>query len=181
MTTDFQALPRLGEVFEQLRRGRHLDPEEGPLYQALVAHEDGFAALFTRLGFDLRRHARGFYYFEGTGTLSDTGERMALFVLIVIEWLADRPGRVEEQFMSRVFALDELPHLQQERYRGYLQQVRVETPEDLGNIVNALDRYGFARKVDDGRFQFRTPAYRFFDLCYDALTDEEERPDDLTP
>lgn len=165
-------LPRLREVFDALRRRRHLCPDDGDLYWALRDHRDAYAALFGRLGFQLVAHARDFFYFRGEGNISDAGTRMALFVFVLVEALADQGAAVEEALLTRTFAASELPHLGSERYRAYLREAGVEGEEGLEAVVRNLERFGFARRLGEGRFQFRPPVYRFLDLCLAVLADD---------
>lgn len=164
-------LPRLEEVFDALRRGRHLCPEDGDLYWALRDHHAAYADLFGRLGFRLEAHPRDFFYFRGEGGLSDVGARMALFLFVLVEALADQGAPVEEALLTRTFAVPELPHLGSERYRAYLREAGVEGEEGLEGVVRNLERFGFARRLGEGGFRFRPPAYRFLDLCLAALAD----------
>jgi len=166
------ALPRLKEVFEALRRGRHLCAEDGDLYWALRDHQAAFRDLFAHLGFRLEVHPREFFYFAGEGSLSEAAARMALFVFILIEALADQGAAVEESLMTRSFSLPELPHTAGERYRAYLVEAGVEGEEGLEGIVRNLERFGFVRRAGREQFRFRAPAYRFFDLCHQVLADE---------
>ncbi|MHB8765221.1 MAG: condensin complex protein MksE [Deferrisomatales bacterium] len=172
------ALPRLKEVFEALRRGRHLCPEDGDLYWALHDHRDAYQDLLSRLGFRLAAHPRGFFYVEGEGSLSDASARMALFLFVLIEHLADQGAPVEEGLMTRTFALADLPHLASDRYRAYLKEAGAEGEEGLEGIVRNLERFGFAQRTGGGSFRFRTPAYRFLDLCHRVLADApDEAPE----
>lgn len=170
-------LPRLKEVFEALRRGRHLCPEDGDLYWALRDHREAYGDLFGRLGFRLEAHPRDFFYFAGEGSLSDVGVRLALFVFILVEALADQGAAVEEALMTRTFSVADLPHLGSERYRAYLREAGVEGEEGLEGVVRYLERYGFARRQGDGGFRFRPPAYRFLDLCQQVLAEAPEMPE----
>jgi hypothetical protein len=163
------ALPKLKEVFEVLRRGRHLCPEDGDLYWALRDHLEAFTDLFSHLGFRLVAHPRDFFYFEGEGSLSEVSARMALFLFILIEHLADQGLAVEEGLMTRAFSLPELPHLGSDRYRAYLKEAGVEGEEGLEGILKNLERFGFARRTGGTGFRFRPPAYRFLDLCHEVL------------
>ncbi len=160
-------LPRLDEVFEALRRGRHLSMDDGDLYFALRSHEPAFEALFARLGFTMVRHPRDFYYFLGDGEPGDQTTRLAVFMLILVEALADTGAAVEERIMAQPFALAELPHFQSERYQGLMREAGVASPDDLAKLLQAMERFGFTRSLGGDAFAFRTPAYRFLDLCLD--------------
>ncbi len=167
------ALPRLKEVFEALRRGRHLCAEDGDLYWALRDHREAYQDLLGHLGFRLHAHPRDFFYVEGEGSLSDASARMALLVFILVEHLADQGAAVEESLMTRTFQVAELPHLTTERYRAYLKEAGAEGEEGVEGILRNLERFGFLRRVGAG-FRFRPPAYRFLDLCHRVLQEAPE-------
>ena len=93
---------------------------------------------------------------------------MAVFVFILMEFLANQGEAVEQGIITKTFALEELPHLKSDRYRTYMKEAGIEDEEDLVNVVNNLERYGFAQKKQ-GSFRFRAPIYRFFDVCHRIL------------
>lgn len=167
------SLPNLAEIFDALRRGRHLCPEDGPLYHALRDNLEAYDDLFHQLGFRLEEHPRDFFYFRGKDNLSPQASRMALFVLILIESLADQGKPIVDSLMTETFAIDELPHLKGARFRAYLREANVVDEDGLRVIVRQLDRFGFCKRLTDNTFQFRAPAYRFFDLCLEVLKDHE--------
>lgn len=175
------ALPHLKEVFEALRRGRHLCPEDGDLYWAVRDRQEAFRDLFAHLGFRLEVHPRDFFYFAGEGSLSDVGSRMALFVFILVEALADQGAAVEESLMTRTFSVPDLPHLTGERYRAYLKEAGAEGEEGLEGIVRNLERFGFVQRTGKMAFRFRPPAYRFLDLCHQVLAEEGTEGVDAEP
>lgn len=166
------ALPNLKEVFDRLRRGRHICAEDGALYHSLRDHIIAFSDLFKQLGFRLENHPKEFYYFHGEGDLSETTSRMAVFVFILMEFLANQGEAVEQGIITKTFVLSELPHLKSDRYRTYMKEAGIEEEEDLLNIINNLERYGFAQKKQ-GTFRFRAPIYRFFDVCHRILKLDE--------
>ena len=168
------ALPHLGEVFDALRRGRHLCPEDGKIFYGLRDQLEEFRDLFQHLGFHLVVHPRDFFYFRGKDSLSPQGSRMAVFVFILIESLADEGEPVVDTLMTRTFTIGELPHLKTARYRAYLKEIDATGEDDLRRIVLSLDRFGFAQKLTDETFRFRAPAYRFFDACTQILAAQQD-------
>ena len=176
------ALPHLAEIFNELRRGRHLCAEDGVLFYDLRDNLDAFSDLFRQLGFRLEAHSRDFYYFRGEGSLSDTSSRMAVFFFILLESLAGRGEAGEEGMMGGPFAIAALPHLTSDRYRTYMHEVGVDDEEGLLNVVRNLERFGFLQRRE-GSFRFRAPAYRFFDLCMEILETEPagKIPDEEAP
>ena len=179
MSTDRQPddplvdLPHLAEIFEALRRGRHLDIDDGVLYGSLKAKEDAYTAMFAQLGFELRHHARDFFHFLDRANFTDLSARMAVFMLVLIEHLADRGDPIAETLMTRRFRYEELPHLVGDRSRQLMAEAGTTTPDDLEQIVSRMERYGFTRREDGESFVFRAPAYRFLDLCLEMAAAPE--------
>lgn len=169
-------LPHLEEAFGALRRGKHLCAQSGPVFQSLLRNEEAFGALFTALGFRLVRHPRDFFYFHDSANFTELAERMAVFLFILVEALADGGEPVADALLTRPFACKDLPHLRSERYRAYLREAGVETEEDLINVVRKLEQFGFARRLDADSFAFETPVYRFLDLCME-LAEEDRQAD----
>lgn len=170
------ALDHLGEVFQALRRGRHLDIDDGVLYADLKGHAEEYRALFAQLGFDLQYHPRDFFYFIDRENFTELSSRMALFVFLLIENLADRGEPVEETLMTRRFRLADLPHLVGDRAAGLMAEAGVSSAAELEQTVRSLERFGFVRRLDVESFVFRTPAYRFLDVCLEIAA-APPRPD----
>jgi hypothetical protein len=166
-------LPRLAEIFDQLRRGRHICREDGDIYWLLQKNRQDYEDIFTALGFRLESHAREFFFFRGEGSLSKQASKMALFFFILVEWRADRGDFVERELMDGEFAARDLPHLQVDRYRAAMREVEVMTPDDLLEVIKSMETFGFARRLEDDHFRLRTPAMRFVDLCHEILRRDE--------
>jgi len=160
-------LPHMAEVFEALRRGKHISLKDGEIYQALKKREGVYEQLFSKLGFKLVHHARDFFYFLDTSNFTDLCARIAVFMFILVEYLADQGDTVEDTVMTRRFAYKDLPHLHGERYQTYMREAGVTTPEELAAIVRTMERFGFTRRMDAETFCFDVPIYRFLDLCMD--------------
>lgn len=165
-------LPHAAELFDALRKGRHLCVEDGELYFCLRDRRDEFAALFAMLGFDFQEHPRGFFYFRGSSALSEQAERMTLFMFILIEDLATRGEPVEESLMTARYDPATLPHFQGERTRQHLHEAGVKTQDDLSALLKQMERLGFLQGSPDGTFCFRPPACRFLDCCLRVLESE---------
>lgn len=177
----FVNLPDLAAVFESLRRGRHLCMADGKLYTSMKAHAEDFEAMFAQLGFELKHHPRDFFYFVDGGNFTELSSRMAVFMFVLIEDLADRGDAIEETLMSRHFRYRELPHLVGERYRQTMRDIGILEPSDLEHVIQTMERFGFASRQPDESFTFRAPAYRFLDLCLDMAAASEENSEDPRP
>lgn len=172
-------LPHMAEVFEALRRGKHISMKDGDIFHALKKHQGDYEQLFSKLGFKLIRHARDFFYFLDTSNFTELSGRIAVFMFILVEHLADQGDAVEDTVMTRRFAYRDLPHLHGERYQSYMREAGVTTPEDLVTIVRTMERFGFTRRMDAETFCFDVPIYRFLDLCMDMAV-QAERADEAS-
>ena len=160
-------LPCMAEVFEALRRGKHISMKDGETFLALKKHQEAYEQLFAKLGFKLVHHTRDFFYFLDNSNFTDLSAKIAVFMFILVEHLADQGDTVEDTVMTRRFAYTDLPHLHGERYQTYMREAGVTTPEDLAAIVRTMERFGFTRRMDAETFCFDVPIYRFLDLCMD--------------
>lgn len=172
MTTQ---LEKLEDIFRELSRGKHLSAADSELFAALEKHPTEYAALFKQLGFELVCDARGFYYFFGSnkGTANNV-QRLALFLYILIDWLADNGDGITAALAGKSFSVDQLPHLASERYRGYLAHVSIETPSELAETIRTMENFGFLKQGSDGTFRLLPPAFRIVDACLAAGLDVEK-------
>src|SRR5258705_13613860 len=83
-------LANLTNIFDRLKRGYHLGPDDEPEFSALCARFGEYAAYFAALGMVLVRHEREFFYFEPDNpeTVPDTLPRIAVFSYIIIDHAA---------------------------------------------------------------------------------------------
>jgi hypothetical protein len=170
-----QGLPHLPELFERLRSGRHICADDGPLYLALRAEVGSYRALFEALGFDLVGHDRGFYYFLSGEDLGKEASQLAAFFFILVEAWGDAGKDLEATaFGAAGHRLADLPHLSRDRWRRLMAEANVTNEEELSNLIRRLERYGFAERLADDRFRFRTPVWRFLDLCFEVLNDDHD-------
>ena len=166
-------LEKLEDIFRELSRGRHLSAADGDLFAALEKHPSDFKAVFEKLGFDLVCDARGFYYFFGARLTANNVKRLALFLYILIDWLADGGEGITAALAGRGFNIDQLPHLSSERYRGYLSHVGIATPADINETIRAMENFGFLTQGSDGTFRLLPPAHRIVDACVASGLDIE--------
>lgn len=167
-------LPHMAELFDVLRKGKHLCSEDGELFLTLRDNLKAYQILFKNLGFDFREHSRGFFYFRGNDQLSNSAEQISVFMFVLIESLATQGHPVEEALMTRRFTPLELPHFHSARSRQYMVEVGLPSEEDLSKLLRNMERLGFTDVAPDGSFRFRTPVCRFLDLCTDIINAENE-------
>ena len=106
---------------------------------------------------------------------------MALFIFILMEHLDGQGEAVEEGILTKTFSIVDLPHRSSKRYRSYMEEIGIADDEGLLGIVAKLEKFGFAQRKGD-TFRFRSPVYRFFDICgaivqkaNQSTTDEKEQ------
>lgn len=173
--SDKYELPHLSEIFQVLQAGKHISFHDGTIFFALQDKLDDFTAIFSALGFELVSHPKDFYYFKMKGKANtDSTKQIALFIFLLIEHLDRRENDLESALMDNRFHLNTLPHLKTERYRELMREVKITDEEGLVSVITNMQRYGIAITYGRLSFEFRSPVYRFFDLCADEITAQHE-------
>jgi hypothetical protein len=175
-------LPHLPEIFDTLRGGYHYTPSDGEVFRALWTHFDAYRDAFDAFGLNLRKHPRRVVYLA-SGDEQDPGKQareMGLFMLILVQWMGEHEGSIDPDLFEKTFFVDTLPHLQSNRYKEYMKAVDIHDSGGLESVVGTLIRLGFAEKSGQG-FRFRNAAYRFLDLCLDALDLDASSSDGVAP
>jgi len=174
-----EALPEnLAEVFRVLRMGRHLCRDDGALYRDIEQNEQTYRLLLEHLGYTLVSHGRGFYYLQGVNARSTSRlECLTLFVLILFQDLEDRKFESrdrmwEKTLLTRVFAVNELPHFATAEKRKMMSAVGVNAENLSNKILKVLADLGMLERLPQNQFRFRFPIYRFIDLCMEYASDE---------
>lgn len=162
-TVEQHELPMLKEVFTELRKGRHIGPEDELLYGALAGHQDAYQNLFGGLGLDLVFHNRGFFYLDDESS-PRTAQRMILFAAILVEHLDDQGCNLDLELTSVPIHPSALPHLRHEKYAKAMAEVDVASEEALLKVLDSMKRYGLAAPAPDGSWRLRTAAYRLLDI-----------------
>ncbi|MBI4658156.1 MAG: hypothetical protein HY735_04770 [Verrucomicrobia bacterium] len=160
-------LPQLQEIFDRLRRGYHLSPEDEPAFSAVAADFEAYAAYFARLGLTLVRHPREFFYFEpdAAENVPEALPRIAVFSFILVDHAANQGRPIEEFLLGQHFLVSKLPHFTLDRYAGLLRQVEVEDAAGLRQILKNMERLGWVKFVGEEEFRFLRPFHRVFDKC----------------
>ena len=172
-------LPMLETIFTDLRKGRHICLEDGPVYEALAADPERYQSLFAALGLNLVRHGRGFFYLDDESA-PRTAQRMILFAAILVEHLDDQGCNLDLELTTVPIHPSALPHLKHEKYAKAMAEVDVASEEALLKVLDAMKRYGLAAPAPDGSWRLRTAAYRLLDilnLAGRALSTDAERTD----
>ncbi|PYU26550.1 MAG: hypothetical protein DMG30_01795 [Acidobacteria bacterium] len=166
-------LPHLTSIFERLRRGYHLAPDDEPEFSKLRERFDEYAAYFAALGLILVRHEREFFYFEPENpeTVPDTLPRIAVFSYIMIDYAANQGRPIEDFIFGQNFLVTALPHFTLDRYTALLRQVEVHNMSDLETLVlNHMQRIGWIKWLGDEEFKFLRPFHRVFSKCIELAS-----------
>jgi len=160
-------LPQLREIFQMLRMGHHLSPEDEPLFYEVTCNYEAYAAHFALLGLKLVRHPKEFFYFEpdSNDAMRESLPRMAVFSFILVDHLANVGKPIEEFLLTTHFLVSRLPHLSLDRYVNLLRQVDVENEGHLKQIIRNMERLGWAKFLGEDEFRFLRPFHRVFDKC----------------
>jgi chromosome condensin MukBEF MukE localization factor len=170
---------KLDSIFQLLSRGKHISIEEGEAWQLLNNSIAEYQEVFRALGFELVSDSRGYFYFHGSNRgLSDGTEKLALFVYVLVDWLADNGDNIIESLFTKEFEANALPHLSNDRYKGYMSQVSVSDQKDLNLIIKNMSNLGFAKIVEQEslKFRFLSPIWRMLETCLKNNLDVNEQP-----
>ena len=161
------SLPHLARIFDRLKRGYHLGPDDEPEFSALAASFDDYEAQFEALGLKLIRHEREFFYFEpdNTENVPDTLPRIAVFSFILIDHAANQGGSIEDFIFGQNFLLTALPHFTLDRYTALLRQVDVHNVRDIELLVKHMERIGWVKWLSNEEFRFVRPFHRVLTKC----------------
>jgi chromosome condensin MukBEF MukE localization factor len=172
------SLPHIRNIFDRLKRGYHISPDDEPEFSALCAQFDEYATWFAALGLKVVRHEREFFYFEPENmeNVPDTLPRIAVFSYILIDDAANQ-GRssIEEFIFGQNFLLTALPHFSLDRYTALLRQVDVHDSDDLRTLLKHMERIGWVRWLGEEEFRFLRPFHRVFSKCIDLAQTAQQQ------
>lgn len=182
MTTRFASLAEViddhvfPEVDLALRRGRHVDREDGDWYQFLLDSLDFLEPLYRRYGCELVAQTDGYFFLKPTSKqfsvrrLSD-GE-MLVGQALALQYLDPdtvKSGGVvtHEQLLSRLANLisdEDLANRLNHQKKHSSERVIQETIRaKVFTAIQRLARMGFIVKLDQDSFRLRAPLLRFAD------------------
>lgn len=170
---------KLDLAFQPLSQGRHITIEDGEVWQLLNKATSEYRAVFSALGFELVSDSRGFFYFHGSSRgLSDGTEKLALFTYVLVDWLADNGKNVIESLFGDEYVADSLPHLTNDRYKGYMAQVSVSDQKELNAVIKKMNNLGFAKITVQEPMTFRllAPIWRMLETCLNNNLEADSLP-----
>jgi hypothetical protein len=178
-------LPHLEKIFDRLKRGCHLGPDDEPEFSALSSPRfDEYAAYFAALGLTLVRHEREFFYFEPDNQedVPITLPRIAVFSYIIIDYAANQGRPIEEFIFGQNFLITALPHFTLDRYTALLRQVDVHNVEDLRTLLNRMEQIGWVKikGLGEDEFRFLRPFHRVFSKCLEVAQSSQAAPPDAS-
>ena len=169
-------LPHLTDIYDGLKRGYHLGPEDEPEFSALCQRSEDYAAFFSDIGLKLVRHEREFFYFEPDNpeSVPDTLPRIAVFSYILIDHAANQGRPIEEFVFGQNFLVTAIPHFSLDRYTALLRQVDVHDLADVKTLLKHMERIGWVKWVSDDEFRFARPFHRVFSKCLEIASQPAE-------
>jgi chromosome partition protein MukE len=182
MTTRYTSLadvigdPVFPEVDLALRRGRHVDREDGDWYQFLTDAQDHLEQLYRRYGCELVVQSDGYFFLLPTGKQFSV-RRLSAGEMLVGQALALQyldPSTVQsgglvtqEQLLARLVNLisdEELANALNPKKKHTSERVIQETIRTkVASAVQRLVGMGFIDRVDHERMRLRAPLLRFAD------------------
>jgi hypothetical protein len=170
-------LPHLANIFDRLKRGCHLGPDDEPEFSALSARPKEYAGYFAGIGLTLVHHERDFFYFEPDNpeAVPDTLPRIAVFSYIIIDHSANQGRPVEEFIFGQNFLVTNLPHFSLDRYSALMRQVDVHDFGDLRALLNRMEQIGWVKVkgLGEDEFRFLRPFHRVFSKCLELAQPPE--------
>lgn len=182
IATTNQFPPKLEEAFRLLKRGRHICRDDVHVFRDLKEHQESYQQLFEALGFHLCYHNQDFFYFKGDNRFRTKGlEQATLFVLILFQYLEDNKlqsqhRQWQKKLLVQPFKISELPHFATNARRRMMMDAGVNEENFRKQIIDTLKRLGMIEMIDSSTFQFRSPVYRFIDMCIEFSQREEMSP-----
>lgn len=171
-TTDkIEIPPKLAEAFQLLKRGRHISQDDIPVFRDLKKNRVQYELIFSALGYQLEYHNRDFFYFKGDHSLKTaTIQGVTLFVLILFQDMEEKKFQTtdrqwQKSLVTRIFKVGELPHFATSPRRRMMSTVNINESNLTEKIFRPLKQLGMLDIISDDRFSFRTPIYRFIDIC----------------
>jgi len=173
-------LPHLTSIFDHLKRGCHLGPDDEPEFSVLASPRfEEYSNYFAVLGFTLVRHEREFFYFEPENpeTIPDTLPRIAVFSYIMIDHASNQGRSIEEFIFGQNFLVTTLPHFTFDRYTSLLRQVEVHDTNDLRAVLNRMEQIGWVKikGLGEDEFRFLRPFHRVFSKCLELSAADSKR------
>jgi len=179
-------LPFLARIFDHLKRGCHLGPDDEPEFSALASPRfEEYSNCFGALGFTLVRHEREFFYFEPENpeSVPDTLPRIAVFSYIMIDHASNQGRSIEEFIFGQNFLVTTLPHFTFDRYTSLLRQVEVHDSNDLRAVLNRMEQIGWVKikGLGEDEFRFLRPFHRVFSKCLELSDPDSKREEQTQP
>jgi chromosome partition protein MukE len=168
--------PVFPDVDLALRRGRHVDRDDGDWYQFLSDALDYLEPLYRRYGCELVAQTDGYFFLKPTGHQFSvrrlSGGEMLVGQALALQYLDPstlQSGGVitHEQLLARLGNLisdDDLANVLNPKKKHNSERVIQDTIRTkVSSAIHRLVRMGFIDKVDQERIRLRAPLLRFAD------------------
>jgi chromosome partition protein MukE len=168
--------PVFPEVDLALRRGRHVDRDDGDWYQFLTDALDHLEPLYRRYGCELVAQTDGYFFLKPTGQQFSvrrlSGGEMLVGQALALQYLDPstlQSGGVvtHEQLLTRLANLisdAELANVLNPKKKHASERVIQDTIRaKVSSAIQRLVKMGFIDKVDQAQVRLRAPLLRFAD------------------
>lgn len=174
MTINLGKLPSLGDIFNRLNNGRHLNRLAEPrLWAELIDERDAYESLFAALGYALRIDERGFAWFHfdtGTPNVSKNTRQLALLFMMLFEYQADH-GQNLQRFTD--WLVDNIMLSNIVTKNGTLLQAEdMGDGESLTKLMGVASSYCFATQETAG-WRLLPAVCRYLDRFEELARGEE--------
>lgn len=189
---DLSQLTSLTTIYQKLMSGFHITENDLILWQSLDQHLSSYQALFSGLGYNLIKDARGYFYFstpDTSVTMTKTSRRIALFLYTLIEFWADKGYDPVAALFEQTLSRDTFEKLFHQNASIY-EQIDITSPSDIRNeVIKRMVRLGFAKEIGK-EYKLLAPCYRYIDAVMelsdkfsmsDSPLDDEDEQATLVP
>jgi hypothetical protein len=166
-------IPGKQAVFAALVSGHHISLHSGDLYRYLLENKSAYENELTSLGY-LLVYEHDYFYLQirdDIRTNSDYSNKVLVFIAIMLEFIAQSSNDIMHTFYrSQGFERDQLPHFSTERYKTYMQHLKIESEKDLHTLLRNMHRSGFVDyRETENILRFLSPCQRFIQLATEVL------------
>lgn len=181
LASDLNNLKYVGEIFDALACGKHIDSTQDSLWwmQLQGENKDDYELLFNKLGKKLVVNAHGFAYFDFDDTNQKAAQQIVLLFLLIFrkkhesgaDLLKFTSWELDASFMSELYGQNQ----------KLLEDEGVDSDNKWNRIVNKAESLGFIVERN-GSYWLLNAAWRILDIFEEISstenTDEVDVADD---
>lgn len=173
LASDLNNLKYVGEIFDALASGRHIDASQDSVWwmQLQGENKDDYELLFNKLGKKLVIDAHGFAYFDFDETNQKAAQQIVLLFLLIFrkkhesgaDLLKFTSWELDSSFMNELY----------DQNRKLLEDEGVDSDNKWNRIVNKAESLGFMVNRG-GSFWLLNAAWRVLNIFEELAANETE-------